>query len=208
MVWNESSPGKWDLILRDTSFEDPVNDIKFAPVTDNIFIAAVSSGGDLFSYNYDPTENKWNKKAFPIHCLAANAISFSPENGEKGPRVVTGGSDGIVKFWEFDKTENLIEGKHTPRNEHSGSVTDVAWSPSTCGNKGTVASCSEDRTVKIWQNDSEWAVSATVELNLPVCSVSWSPLGDLLAATLTNGEVKMVQQTDNGEWNVKSSKEE
>jgi WD40 repeat protein len=88
---------------------------------------------------------------------------------------VSGGSDHKVISWCFkdNKFEKMCE-----IGSHDDWVRDVAW----CNNVGllheTVASCSEDKLVKIWRKenhkDEKWEIVKELKFEYPVWKVSWS----------------------------------
>lgn len=70
----------------------------------------------------------------------------------------------------------------------------------------TIASCSEDMKVKIWkkENKDEWKEKEIADFNTPVWKVSWSQVGNMLAASSGDNEVKIYKENSNGEWLVVS----
>lgn len=68
-------------------------------------------------------------------------------------RLVSGGNDLAVRLWELNDGEE--EPKNTTIGEHKDWVRDVAW----CNNIGLmhdmIATCSEDKTCKVWKNTGE-----------------------------------------------------
>lgn len=66
-------------------------------------------------------------------------------------RLVSGGNDNKVKIWEF--AEGDLKPREIEIGQHDDWVRDVAW----CGSIGLqydmLASCSEDKTCKVWKHD-------------------------------------------------------
>lgn len=66
-------------------------------------------------------------------------------------RLASGGNDKLVKIWTFR------EGDQTPKEQEVGQhddwVRDVAWCSSIGLQHDMIASCSEDKTCKVWKND-------------------------------------------------------
>lgn len=86
---------------------------------------------------------------------------------------------------------------------HTDWVRDVAWSPSTIMAKSYIASCSQDKTVRIWTNTpdqpNEWkAIELTFDAVL--WRVSWSLNGNVLAVSGGDNKVSLWKEDLNGEW--------
>ena len=86
-----------------------------------------------------------------------------------------------MKIWTF--RDNKFEAKELIG--HDDWVRDVAW----CNNIGllydTIASCSEDKKVKVWKRDptnDEWR-DKEIALDTPIWKVSWSQIGNMLAVS-------------------------
>ena len=89
-------------------------------------------------------------------------------------RLVSGGNDNAVNLCEF-VDENV---KVTKIGEHSDWVRDVAWSNNIGLLYDTIASCSEDGTVKVWRHVNEkevhWiAKEVKISEKIPLWKVSW-----------------------------------
>ena len=67
-------------------------------------------------------------------------------------RFVSGGSDNLVKIWDFSPATASYE-LLTTLQGHTDWVRDVAWSP-TVLTKSYIASASQDKTVRIWTTSS------------------------------------------------------
>ena len=67
-------------------------------------------------------------------------------------RLVSGGNDKLVKIWEFT-AEGLEKPTEHVIGQHDDWVRDVAWCPSMGLQHDIIASCSEDKTCKVWKND-------------------------------------------------------
>jgi len=106
-------------------------------------------------------ENQWVSTLFHAHAMGCNAVSWSPSvspgavasasgGQQTAPvkRFVTGGSDCLVKIWDFS-TESSSYSCIAELGGHQDWVRDVAWAP-TILTKSYIASASQDKTVKIW----------------------------------------------------------
>jgi protein transport protein SEC13 len=147
--------------------------VAWAPHEAGCLLAAASSDGTVSLLELNSAASQGQQSPFvqvgqvQAHPLGANSVSWGPGaaagaltatgSGNTAPiakRFVSGGSDGVVRIWEFTGSEI------TPVTELSGHadwVRDVAWS-STILKKSYIASASQDKTVKIWssENGSEY----------------------------------------------------
>ncbi len=105
-------------------------------------------------------ENQWVTSLFNAHGMGCNAVSWSPSvapgavasaqqtNPAPLKRFATGGSDCLVKIWDYAQdTQSYTVTAELPG--HQDWVRDVAWAPSIL-TKSYIASASQDKTVKIW----------------------------------------------------------
>ena len=132
---------------------------------------------------------------------------LSQENQSQSPehfvlpakRFVTGALDNKVKVWTF--VDNSFKETEVLTG-HTDWVRDVAW----CNNIGmmtdTIASCSEDQTVRIWKKNQNKFEEAQVikNANGPVWKVSWSPLGNILAIATGENQFIFYKENMNGEY--------
>ena len=108
-------------------------------------------------------------------------------------------------MWVFRENRFQEQGKGV--GSHDDWIRDVAW----CNNIGllhdTIASCSEDQKVKIWRkedpNKDEWT-SKEINFEYPVWKVSWSQVGNMLAASGGDNQVTILKENSSGEWEVVS----
>lgn len=147
-------------------------------------LACASSDGNVSVLEFE--DNRWEHKIFPAHGIGVNAVSWAPalypgaifSRGQHSSvrRFVTGGSDNLVKIWDWkyvvsrqphifrsaQRTTNTCgpsSTEHSPEMKsyncsvtltgHTDWVRDVAWAP-TILQKSYVASASQDKTVRIW----------------------------------------------------------
>lgn len=203
ILWREESAGHWETLLQDDSFPGPVNAIQFAPSHLGLIFAVAGSDGFVSIFHFNTGRNQWVKKNVLVHNFSVNSLSFSPEGNESCFKMVTGGSDNLVRFWRLS-TQNLEEAeeeKVATEKGHSDWVRSVSWAPSLCGGKEMAASCSLDGTAKVWgRGEERWEVEATIEMEKVPCSVVWSPLGDRLVVTDQDGEAHFYQSKSKGTW--------
>ncbi len=147
--------------------------------------------------------------------MGVNAVSWAPaitpgslvrrDAGGEGAiqrRFVTGGSDCVLKIWGFDPRTGEYPCTHTLTG-HTDWVRDVAWAP-TVLSKSYIASASQDKTVRIWTNDSrgegEWKCTVLPEFEAVVWRVSWSLSGNVLAVSGGDNKVSLWKENLRGEW--------
>eukprot|EP00823_Brevimastigomonas_motovehiculus_P008547 TRINITY_DN784_c7_g1_i1.p2 TRINITY_DN784_c7_g1~~TRINITY_DN784_c7_g1_i1.p2 ORF type:complete len:380 (-),score=114.55 TRINITY_DN784_c7_g1_i1:1341-2366(-) len=120
-------------------------------------------------------------------------------------RLVTAGCDNRVRIWRYNETDNIwVEQKvfYNSDNAHNDWVRDVAWAPALGLPVNTIASCSEDKTVIIWTEDSNgvWKKSKVIPFKTKVWRVSWSVMGNILAVAQGDNKVSLWKESLNGEW--------
>lgn len=102
---------------------------------------------DSFVRQYDTLSNRLVKK-FSGHeksVLALqyeNGYDFDPKQEDRFPMLVTGSSDYTARLWNLETGEcvNVL-------TEHTDSVLDVNFQPK----ENILATCSKDRTVRLWR---------------------------------------------------------
>ncbi|WP_338022355.1 hypothetical protein [Argonema antarcticum] len=78
------------------------------------------------------------------------------------------------------KERNTLEG-------HSNSVESVAWSPDGL----TLASASDDKTIKLWNLQTQKPIATLTGHSSQVYSVAWSPNGKTLASASADKTIKL-----------------
>lgn len=108
-----------------------------------------------------------------------------------------------MQLWELKEGEE-IQAPITI-GSHNDWVRDVAW----CSNIGLmhemIASCSEDGTCKVWVSEGgkkAWQLRQEIrfEENVPLWKVSWSQVGNMLAISGGDNQVRILSENANGEW--------
>jgi len=209
-IWKETSKNVWVKIF-EYEHESSVNSIDWAPHELGLCLACGSS--DTFISILTYTGDKWEPTKFPAHKIGVNAVSwapaFAPSLGSipSNPvkRLVSGGCDHLVKIWKFEDTwkeEYVLE-------QHSDWVRDVAWAPNIGLPVSTIASCSQDGTVLIWQDSgSSWKSTLLNKFNDVVWSVSWSITGNILAVSGGDTKVTLWKETVDSGWTCISTLED
>jgi len=129
-------------------------------------------------------------------------------------RFASGGSDCLVKIWEFGGAAGAGQYANVATlSGHTDWVRDVAWSPSVLG-KTYVASASQDRSVRIWTNagaaSDEAAWKCTVlNFECVLWRVSWSLSGNVLAVSGGDNKVSLwKERVRDGGWECVKTIEE
>ena len=176
---------------------------------------AAAAGGNAASSLFD-------HKIFAAHAIGANAVSWAPSilpgqlekaapAGQPAPpvrRFATGGSDCLVKLWEFSPATGSYEPLVT-LSGHADWVRDVSWSPSMLS-KSYIASASQDKSVKIWTlaagqdpaQEGNWR-SQTLSFEVVIWRVSWSLSGNILAVSGGDNKVSLwKERVRDGGWEL------
>lgn len=120
-------------------------------------------------------------------------------------RIVSGGNDKLVMIWEF-REGDFSNPTGQKIGTHDDWVRDVAWCSSIGLMYDMIASCSEDKCVKVWKHDQKtkdkpWSeTKITFKENVPLWKVSWSQVGNLLAVSGGDNQVHIMSEDTTGEW--------
>jgi protein transport protein SEC13 len=216
LIHRESRPREWGVLYAARGLhESSVNGIAFAPHEFGLMLASASSDGKVAVLSHQP-DNNWAVDYIRDNALGVNAVSWAPygayyEPSNSGhvesPRLVSGGCDNRIHFYvKSETTGQWEEDSAAPLGKdvsHSDWVRDVAWAPPVLPNVNVVASCSEDKTVLIWtQNtkDSEWKPTLLNKFDDPVWRVSWSVTGHMLAVSSGDSDVTLWKAGLDGKW--------
>lgn len=136
-----------------------------------------------------------------------------PELSQQLPRIATAGCDNCMRIyvgneqgrWTLEYTSPIGSASTAG---HTDWIRDVAWAPCLLPNHNTIATCSEDRTVMIWNqpppstNKSEWIGTVMHTFDDPVWRVSWSVTGHLLAVSSGDSNVTLwkASLSDRNHW--------
>lgn len=217
-LWKEQPANQWNKVFEQSLSQQQVsvNSISWAPHTVGLVLAAACSDGSVWVFTHRD-DQQWDSVKFPAHHTACHAVSWCCDNSSvlaaqqpDGPlkQLVTGGGDNCVKAWrcgvngQWELDCNL--------GAHRDWVRDVACAPSLGLPRNTVASCSEDKTVAIWQKEQggTWRKSKELAFQHKVWRVSWSPMGCVLAVSQGDNRVSLWKEAIDGEWQNLSNLEE
>ncbi|KAI9844219.1 MAG: GTPase-activating protein S13 [Sclerophora amabilis] len=217
-IWREQG-GQWQKVFDFSLHTASVNIVSWAPHETGCLLACASSDGNVSVLEFK--DNSWEHKIFPAHGLGVNAVSWAPalspgslvSSGAPSTttrRFVTGGSDNLVKIWEWNSDTKSYKDIHVLPG-HSDWVRDVSWSP-TLLSKSYIASASQDKTVRIWTSDpntgaaassapssGEWK-STILHFDAVVWRVSWSLSGNVLAVSGGDNKVSLWKESLKGGW--------
>jgi len=218
IVWKEQRPQDWQIVYRPEDHNGSVNAVAFSPWEFGLHLASASSDGTVTVHSRK-NDHTWSTKSFHAHANGVMAVSWSPmatpaamslgvastgAQNSSSQRLVTGGCDNQVRIWRFDEGVNEWSETHQMTNNgHSDWVRDVAWRPNVGVPTSTIASCSEDQSVIIWNQETEggpWTNAQTLKLNGPVWRVSWSVTGTVLAVASGDNHVTLYKETLDGSW--------
>ncbi|KAI8610921.1 WD40-repeat-containing domain protein [Chytriomyces sp. MP71] len=211
-VWREYN-GAWSKVAEHHVHSSSVNSVSWAPHEHGLILACASSDGRI-SVLACKEDASWDVQTIHAHAIGVNAVSWAPatipaslvtasgNSGAVGPkRLVSGGCDNLVKIWREDNGQWKEEG--TPLQGHADWVRDVAWAPSIGLPTSYIASCSQDKTVSIWTQDSPTAPWVRKPLKAEpfldvVWRVSWSHSGNILAVSCGDNKVSMWKENLEG----------
>ena len=219
LIWREQS-SQWQLISTFTQHTASVNLISWSPHELGCLLACASSDGQVSVLEF--REGNWSTFIFPAHGMGVNAVSWAPavapgslvrrDAGGEGPqrRLVTGGSDCVVKIWSFNPQTQGYDQTNTLTG-HTDWVRDVAWAP-TVLSKSYIASASQDKTVRIWtrepRTEGDWKCTVLPEFEAVVWRVSWSLSGNVLAVSCGDNRVSLWKEDLKGNWDCVKTIEE
>jgi len=207
IVWKELNPSTWQPVFTHSEHVGSVNSIAFCPHEYGLELACASSDGTVSLLAHRP-DDTWDVKTIETKQVGVNAVSWEPcasgEDATVPKRIVTAGCDNTVKIWSFDAAAQSWS-ETCALKEHSDWVRDVAWAPNMCMPSAMIASCSQDKLVKIWvENEpgsNNWTCKMTLPaFNAPVWRVSWSLTGNILAVSCGDNSVTLWKEAVAGDF--------
>lgn len=108
-IWREQN-ATWQKVFDFALHTASVNIISWSPHESGCLLACASSDGSVSVLEFK--DNSWEHKIFPAHAIGVNAVSWAPAvapgslvsatpNTNAVRRLVTGGSDNLVKIWDW-----------------------------------------------------------------------------------------------------------
>ena len=153
-----------------------------------ISIVASPDGKHLASVGYDGGIKIWDathldEKQEGRTVYTNNITHFRPSFSSDSKRLAVGGRDGEILILDVETGETL----KSIANAHGEKVSCVAFGP----NGKYLASCSSDKTVRIWDTHTGRQVDILFEHKGRVLSVAFSPDGKHVASVGTDKTVRI-----------------
>lgn len=109
LIWREQA-SQWQKVADFALHSASVNLVSWAPHESGCLLACASSDGSVSVLEF--RDGGWEQLVFPAHGLGVNAVSWAPaaapgslvsSKPEAGARrrFVTGGSDNLIKIWDW-----------------------------------------------------------------------------------------------------------
>lgn len=118
LIWREQAPSTasasaastWAKVFDFSLHTASVNGISWAPHESGCLLACASSDGNVSVLEF--SDNSWTHQLFHAHGMGVNSVSWAPAaapgsiisaapSAGQLRRFVTGGSDNLVKIWEY-----------------------------------------------------------------------------------------------------------
>mmetsp|Transcript_88371 Transcript_88371/g.161879 ORF Transcript_88371/g.161879 Transcript_88371/m.161879 type:complete len:327 (-) Transcript_88371:55-1035(-) len=235
LIWGQrSTPGDWQIVRRESlEVHGPVLAVEWAPAEHGIILACASADGAVTVVGHqgallatqgpddipwDRVEHHWDRRTFPAHRGAANAISWASAPtfndgplGLRGARFATAGADG-VRVWQWKEAHISAgvwdaESMDTPADLQAP-ARDVCWK--TWDGVCETLAVSMGHTVVFWclessdNGASRWTVRQRIDVKQDVWHLSWMDMGSTLMLSCGDDEqsVVLMKQQLSGEWDV------
>ena len=121
------------------------------------------------------------------------------ENSCPPRRFATGGGDNKIKIWKYEGSE-IIEEQEL--KDHTEWIRDVSWLKFLGSRYETIATCSEDCFLYIYQNTGSWEKVFKNKFDFPIVGLSWSNCGSYLAASCGDNQILILSQNISGKWEI------
>ncbi|RKP25195.1 WD40-repeat-containing domain protein [Syncephalis pseudoplumigaleata] len=224
IIWKESE-GSWNKIKEHAFHTASVNSVSWAPHELGPILACASSDGRVSVLSFKD-DGSWDTVSFDAHAIGCNAVTWSSavtpgalvaaatttSDASFIKRLATAGCDNLVKLWKFNDVSKAWELEET-LDGHQDWVRDVAFAPSIGLPKTYLASCSQDKSVLIWTQETPGTGWQKVSLRAErfpdvVWRVSWSLSGNVLAVSSGDNKITLWKESLKGEWECISEMEE
>eukprot|EP00667_Euglena_gracilis_P020254 EG_transcript_21910 len=208
IIWKETEKHKFVPVETYKGHTSSVNSIAWAPHEFGPLLAAASADGHISVLTYNPKSDppSWSANRFKAHAIGCNAVSWAPCHDPEGSCskwLATGGCDNSVNIWKFDEATGEWNEKQKIAG-HQDWVRDVAWCPNVGVPFRTLATCSQDRTVKLWRQQEENSELHLLQELPPfaeaVWRLSWNVMGNILAVTTGDNKITLFKEGVQDGW--------
>ena len=205
LLWKEVN-GVWTKFKEHREHSSSVNSLAWAPASLGLCLACGSSDGKVSILSYNEASSTWDVESFAGHIAGVNAVcwastsaaSTAESSSPLKKRLVTAGSDNVIRIWSPSSAAGGWKEECESLEGHSDWVRDVAWCPNELLPYLAFASCSQDKTVLLWQSKDDgktWTHHAICPpFGEAVWKVSWSVAGNLLAVSYGEGKTCVLRQ--------------
>jgi WD40 repeat protein len=144
-------------------------------------------GKQIASASADKTVRIWDVQApaglipqIQQHTAEVYCVAWSPN----GSTLASGLQNGSICLWEVQTRRTIFD-----IQEHTDSVSSVAFSPDSDGSK--LVSASEDRTIRLWDVWTGQCIGKLLQGDYKVWSVAFSPDGQQIASGSSDHTVRI-----------------
>jgi ribosome assembly protein RRB1 len=196
---SESDPDDLDEdpVVEERSFPHPggTNRLRVMPQSPNI-VATIADTAQVHVWDVQHHLRSLDKPATAKHTTLAPLFTFAEHtqegfamdwSGVVAGSLVSGDCAGRIHLWKQQEATWAVD--KTPFLGHTDSVEDLQWSP----NEATVfASCSVDKTLRIWDTRARKSMVHIVAHDADVNVISWNKrVSHLLTSGSDDGIVKV-----------------
>ena len=204
LVYERVQAGEFAQATAIQQHKAPINAVAFGPV--GLTYVCGSSDGFVSLTTCD-TKN-WSFQPTRVSDKPVTSVSWSPPacmsfvespTASDAARVVAASADGF--FTVFGVRHNALVAEAPPVAAHEGAVNCVAWRPLAGFSRWEIATCGQDRLVKLFTreaHDKEWTFITICECQDEPVAVKWSQCGFLIS--VSEGENVRVFREHEGRW--------
>ena len=126
---------------------------------------------------------------------------------EDGEKLASGSAEGSIRIWSMEKiASSIIQSTNSDKSNkfssnfsveltggHTRNVNQLQWCPF---NSNVLASCSNDKSVKIWDISENQPNILTIQTEIEILTLCWHPLKPILAAGTKDDRILFYQLSD------------